>query len=678
MHQEGTISVKKESSVKNNSRFIYNNAYKSQDFSDRNYLYILGFILAVSFLVYLPVLKNNAFVWDDEGYILNNQAVQSFNLTGIFSDYVMGNYHPFTMLFLAVEHWLFGLNPTGYHVINLFLHLINVLLVYYALCLIGKRKEVAFVASLLFGIHPLHVESVAWASGIKDLLYTLFFLASYIYYLKYFYSQKKKYYFVSILVFTLSLLSKAMAVTLPVLFLLTDYFTGRKITLKALYEKIPFFLLAILFGIIAIIAQKTTGAVIETAFPLLQRFAFACSGFVTYLVKMIFPLHLSAYYPYPVKVGGEIPLFHYFYILIFIVLCALIAFSVRYTKKILYGTGFFTLAIFLVLQLYPVGSAIMADRYSYLSSVGIFYLMGEGFVFLRDKWNKWLPFGLLIVFALIFSAKTYKRGEVWKNNLTLWNDVIGQYQNVPVAYLNRGAEFGREKMPDKALDDFNKAIKLNPGYAKAYYNRAVVLLEKKNTTSAIDDLNKAVELNPRYLQSYLKRGNVFLDIREYSKALIDFNKVIELDPNLANAYNERGNIYGFLEKYDLAKDDFSRAIELNPKGSEAFFNRAILYLNLKEFDKALKDLDSTIALNPDDAEALLNRGKIYSNMQKYREAENDFSQVIRINPNNSDAYFNRGLTIYLSGKKDLALNDLTRATAMGNREAARLLSLIYK
>jgi len=275
----------------------------------------LAIIIVISFIAYLPVLQNSLLSWDDHGYIRDNPLIYSGNLKDIFSGNVMGNYHPITILTLALEYQIFGLNPTGYHAFNLLLHLFNVVLVYYAILLLSDKTAVALIASLLFGIHPLHVESVAWAAELKALLYTFFFLASYIFYLKYLKDMQKKFYALALLLFLTSLLSKAMAASLPLVFILTDYFKGRKINVKLLVEKAPFFLLAIILGVVAIHAQQTSGATALTSFTFPQRLLFASYAFTSYLFKLLLPLNLSSFYPYPLKSEG-IPIDYYAYFIL--------------------------------------------------------------------------------------------------------------------------------------------------------------------------------------------------------------------------------------------------------------------------------------------------------------------------------------------------------------------------
>jgi protein O-mannosyl-transferase len=278
------------------------------------YMTMLGFIVLISFFAYLPVLQNGLLEWDDYGYINNNPLIYSINLKEIFSHIVMWNYHPLTILTLAIEYYFFGLNATGYHAVSLLFHLLNVSLVFYTILLLCDRIEVALIASLLFGIHPIHVESVAWVSELKDLLYTFFFLASYIYYLKYLKVPQRKFYVFALFLFSASLLSKAMAASLPVVLLLTDYFKGRKISRKILLEKVPFFLLALTLGLVAVFAQGESVSTQDLGFSVLQRIAFACYGFITYLVKIILPINLSAFYPYPILDSNHIYIYIYIYI----------------------------------------------------------------------------------------------------------------------------------------------------------------------------------------------------------------------------------------------------------------------------------------------------------------------------------------------------------------------------
>jgi protein O-mannosyl-transferase len=602
----------------------------------------LFLILGASFFVYLACLQNG-FVWDDDKYIQNNPLITSIDLRALFSRYVMGNYHPLTMLVYALEYQLFGLDATGYHVVSLLLHLTNVLLVFYVVFLLVNKPAVAIIAALFFGIHPMHVESVAWASELKDLLYTAFFLGAYIFYLKYVNGQQnKRWYLYSLLLFLCSLLSKGMAVSFPVVLLLTDYFKDRKFTRQTIVEKMPFFALAVVFGIIAVFAQKSLGATESTVFPFLHRILFASYAFIAYIVKLILPLNLSSYYPYPVSVGSPIPPVYLVYPAILLLSIALLFYRRKaVSKKLFFGIGFFTITIFLVLQLLPVGDAVMADRYSYVPSIGLFYLAGEGLYWVWIRNRKMITSIIAAAFVVFFSVETYERCKVWENGLTLWNNVIDKYQTIAPAYYNRGIYLFNQNRTKEAFADFNKAIELKPNYGDAYNNRASVFIKEGKLDAALADLNNAILRDSNSAQGYFNRGYIYYQRQDYQKALEDYDRVIELKPapdKLAMVYNLRG----------------------------------LSFMNENKNEQAFRDFSAALDLKPDFVEVMNNRGTILIAERKYNEAIGEFSAAIEKKADYAEAYFNRGIANFNTGKKAEACLDWQTAARLGNNAAAQM------
>jgi protein O-mannosyl-transferase len=510
--------------------------------SDKKSILPILCILVISFIAYLPVLKNGFVNLDDDKYILNNPMITSINISQIFSEYVQGNFHPLTMLVYAVEYSFFGVEPHGYHLVNLFLHLLNIILVFRIVILLSGKKEIAIVAALLFGIHPLHVESVAWASELKDLLYSFFFLASWLFYLKWLERSEKRFFAWCMILFLLALLAKAMAASLPLVFLLTDYFKGRRFSAKTWLEKIPFIVLAVLFGIVAIAAQRSGGAIQDLDyFPFLQRITFACYGFVTYLIKLVLPTGLSAYYPYPVKTAEGIPGWYYLYPLVLAVIIFFIFYSLRFGKKIFFAFSFFAITVFLVLQLLPVGNTIMADRYTYIPSMGIFYLAGEGFYWLWTKKKngaglKWIAGVGGILAIIIFSALTFQRSAIWKDSLSLWNDVIEKNKTIPTAHNNRGMALEAAGKMDEALSDYDRAIELQPDFDLALNNRANILMGKLQYDKALGDYNKAIQLKPGFAEAYNGRGVLFMRQKNFPEAMSNFKKALSLKQDYREVY----------------------------------------------------------------------------------------------------------------------------------------------
>jgi Tfp pilus assembly protein PilF len=381
-----------------------------------------------------------------------------------------------------------------------------------------------------------------------------------------------------------------MAASLPVLLLLTDYFTGRKINIKTLLEKVPFIALSIVLGVFAVMAQDKGGSIDVIAFPFPLRIVFACYGFCSYLLKLILPLKLSSYYPYPIESGVDIPGSYYTAVLFVLGLAVYIFYSLRFSRKIFFGLGFFAVTIFLVLQLLPVGGAMMADRYSYIPSIGVFYLAGGGFYLLWNKKLKWIAIIMLCFFTVLFSVKTYARCGVWKNSLSLWNDVIKQYQTVSIAYYNRGAVYADRKEFEQALADYTKAIQLKPGYLDAYVNRGNIFRDKKMDEEAIQDYIKAIQLQPDFPTAYFNRGTVFMNEKRTDEALNDFDMAIKLKPDFTDAYYNQGNVFFDEKKYEDAISSYTKAINLKTDYASSYYNRGLAEYYSGEKNAACIDL----------------------------------------------------------------------------------------
>jgi tetratricopeptide (TPR) repeat protein len=307
----------------------------------------------------------------------------------------------------------------------------------------------------------------------------------------------------------------------------------------------------------------------------------------------------------------------------------------------IFGFSFFAISILPVLQLLPVGDTVMADRYTYIASIGLFYLAGEGFYWLWSHNKKpfvIIPSGILIIF---FAIQTYSRCAVWQNGLLLWNSVIDRYKTVPTAYYNRGLYLFKENRDNEALNDFNRAIDLKHDYADAYNNRASFYIKYGRTNDALNDLNNAILYNKSLIQAYFNRGFIFYQKKLNEEALKDYEKVIELKPE-----EERLPVV-----YNLM---------------------ALAFMNEKRSQDALLNLNRAIELRPSFAEAINNRGSLLNAEGRHQEAIKDFSAAIALRPNYAEAYFNRGIAELNSGNKTTACQDWQRSAALGYQPASQL------
>ncbi|MFN7218550.1 tetratricopeptide repeat protein [Microcystis sp.] len=264
----------------------------------------------------------------------------------------------------------------------------------------------------------------------------------------------------------------------------------------------------------------------------------------------------------------------------------------------------------------------------------------------------------------------YRRQQKYELALDDYNKAIELNPNHANAYNNRGNLYKDLQKYDLALADYDKAIEINPNFAILYYNRGGLYYNQQKYELALSDINKAIELNPNYAEAYYNRGNIYYDLQKYELALSDINKAIELNPNYAEAYNNRGLLYTDLQKYDLALSDYSKAIDINPNLAEAYVNRGVLYRLQEKYDLALSDYSKAIEINRNLAGTYYNRGVLYHNQQKYDLALADYDKAIELNHNYAEAYYNRGNLYYNLRKYDLALSDYSKAIDINPNDAS--------
>ena len=609
-------------------------------------VFFILFIIVITAIVYGTSLQNKWTNWDDEGYVLENPLVKAINPSSIFSEYVMGNYHPITVLIQAIEYHFFAENATGFHVVSLLLHLINALLVFYFVLKLTKQSLPAFICALLFAIHPIHVESVSWVSAQKDLLYTLFYFLALLFYLKYLDDEKSSVltYCGIVLFFLLSLLSKAQAVTLPVVMLLIDYYLKRKFSVKIFLEKLPFFAIAIVFGVTAILAQQASKSIQDIkmySWP--DRLMFSAYAVVSYLVHLILPFNLSAYYSYPEKNGSFYPWLVYTAPVIVAIIAYLIYRLRKKYPELIFGGLFFFANIFLVLQLLPVGGAITADRYSYLSFVGLFFIIG---MLAYRLWENRSPqAGLRIPSAVILgtwvlflSYLCFQRTKVWKTSEALWTDVIAKYPRVPIAYNDLGSYYQKHDQIQQAKVNLDMALRLQPDFPQALVNRCDLFRLLNKIDSAIIDGNHAVQLWPDDVDCHMNRGIAFSIAEKNDSAMMDFNMVIRLQPTNARAYNNRGNLYMIKQMPDSAIVNYNLALKSNPQFLDVLNNRGIAYFNTGNYQQAISDLTTAIGLNPNNPNNYYFRMQAYEKTGAFDKALADANFAIRLGREIPPAY----------------------------------------
>jgi len=555
----------------NNTVEINQSKFWESDFMNFLILLILGC------LVYFPLFTNDLTNWDDISYILENPFIKTFNsdnLKSIWSTYYMGNYHPLTMCSYLIEYQCWGSNGIGYHIVSLLLHIINSCLVYQLINKITlSKKSLGLYASIIFLVHPFHVESVAWASERKDLLYVLFLLISSLYFIKYCKINNRKYYYFSLFGFLLSCFSKGQAVVLPILLFIIGFFCFNKKALALLKSLLPFFIIAAIFGIIAIKAQ---GEAIRENDGLLgyERIFIASFGLTQYIIKFIFPHDFIPQYDYPSKTNGSLPYVYYLSILTPVIILGLILLIYKNSKEYLWAILFFILAIFPVLQLFPVGNAFMADRYIYLPMAGLCYLtiyFLNKISFVKNKLLIYIP--IFIVLGYL----NYIQTQYWKSGISLWTHQLTARPENLTGLFNRGNAYVSLKDYNNAKIDFEKSINLYPSYAGSFSGMGIIYMEKELVDSACLFFEKALSLESDNLGALSGKSFCLAYSGNFDNAFDIVNKVLERDPFRSEAYNIRGKLFSYKGDIKAAEEDYKKAIYIKEDLGEPYYNLGFIY-----------------------------------------------------------------------------------------------------
>ncbi len=639
---------------------------------ENQYTWIL-LLIAATFVIYLPALKGSFTNWDDGGYIQENPFLQSLSfatIRGIFSTNFMGNYHPLTMLSLALDYRFSNLNPFGFHLTNLLLHISNTILVYFVVRALTGRLDIAVATGLLFGVHTIHVESVAWVSERKDVLYTFFYLLAMFCYIKFTGKKEVKFYGLALGFFILSCLSKGQAVSFVFTLFLIDFFRERNIfTARVLLEKAPFLVLAVIFGVVALHAQRDAQATTMVHFALTERVAFASYGLVMYLLKLLVPISLSAYYPYPiVESGSPIPFIYWASIVPAMGVAALLWFAFKRSKELFFALGFFLLNIIFLLQFLPVGRAIMADRYAYIPSIGYCFFFGWFIcnrTFIKNRNAGW---AIGAVYLAVLGFLTFERTMVWKDSMVLWTDVLAKDRRVPVAWFNRGNLYSNSNEFQKAISDYTDCLKEDPRYFSAYINRGQARTKLSDHLGAIEDYNALLRLDPQNADAYTNRAMSKRMLQDYNSALADYQEAIRLKPNQIELYTSRGTVKFGVMDYKGALEDYDLAVTMAPDHPLIYSDRALIRKTAGDIAGAKADYDAAIGLQPLNGDFYNSRGTLMFQSGDMVNAIRDYSEAIRCNPKNPLAFRNRGAALLRQKNFPGALADYTTAISFNSKD----------
>jgi protein O-mannosyl-transferase len=578
--------------------------------------WLIFLALAFTIICYAQFFSYGSISWDDPEMVFRNADVKRFDASDFFTSQYVGNYIPFTMLAHALAYLSFGNKFGLHHLLNILLHITNGILLY-QLC--GKLKLTRNAAALVAGIfllHPLQVESVGWISELKTVLYVLFTLCGFIVYLEYKSSGGRFLYPATFILFVASCLCKPSAVVFPLSLLCFDLFLSGRITVGNITTKIPFFIIALVFGVINIIMQKEAQFInYSHAFPYPERTGMAGFALLMYLKLFLLPVKLSVIYPYPdVNSTSLVTGF-----LFLIAVAVTIFFFLRRRKQVFPAIILFIIVnLALVLQFIPFGEVLYADRYMYLPLAGFALILAIA----AEKYSLAKP-SVILAILLILSASTFGRSQKWKDALTLYEDILKKYPQSFIALNSAGVECMRRDLDTDALSYFNKAVASAPRNYKGYYNRGLLYLKQNRPKEAIESFDLALGLH-RYVKAYTGRAAAYYQLADIEKAMADAREALALDPGNARAHFVLANSYNEQNLLKEAINEYNNAIALSEE-ADFYFKRAIALGKQQEFVRSIADLNHCLELNPFYSEAYYWRGVAKVNLRQnpcddFREA----------------------------------------------------------
>jgi tetratricopeptide (TPR) repeat protein len=474
-----------------------------------------------------------------------------------------------------------------------------------------------------------------------------------------------------------------MAVTLPLVLMILDWYPLRRIgslreAMASAAGKWPFFAGSVAVGLVTVMAQREAGSLPNFhSVPVLSRALVASWSLVMYLVKTVVPLDLSPLYPYPTDISIAMPRYAGSVIAV-VAVTAAAAVAARRQRSWLALWSCFLVMLLPVLGLFQVGYHSMADRFTYLPGLALFLPAGIGAATAWERTRGRAQRGVMAAGAaavlVLLCILTVRQTAVWKDSITLWSTVIDRYPDrVPLAYINRGAAFAEDHDADRALRDFDTAIRLAPDSAMAYMNRGRALQDRGRTDAAIADYTKAIGLMPSYALAYTNRGSAYQRTGRTSEALEDFSRAVRLSADDAAAYLNRGILYGELGRFALALEDLSAALRANPFSVDAYTARGLVLERSGEPVKALADLDAALALDPANANARLDRGVVLERLGRLDEAAEDYGRAAAADPTDAQAFAGLGRIRKAQGRCDEAVADLSRALSLRTDVSGALL-----
>lgn len=614
-------------------------------------IFMLLALLLITVFTFYPALNAGFVNLDDPAMVTHNWKIRSFgpdNLKALLLEPHFKLYHPLVNLSYAAQYRFFKLDPYYYHAGNLMLHMLNALLVFFIFFrLSGRNFAVSFITSFLFSCHPMHVEPVAWVSARKDTLYAFFFLSSWLFYLKARCAEGKKKFFAvsfSLLLFLFACLSKSMAVTLPAVLVLCDWFSGLKFNARSFLRYLPYFFIAAVFSLGTFLLYYTPGQKnVLTLYFLFVNFVSAHFNMLFYLVKFLVPSKLSVIYPHFFENTSVPPDFILKAPAMVYALALLAAYSLKKTKLVCFGLGLFLITVLPVINILPAGVSPVADRYTYIPFIGLGYAVSGAILSLYAVMKKAYAKNLMktAVFACLAAMclSAHARAGKWKNTKTLFSDVIENYPaTLAKAYSNRGNCFRIEGNIKEAEKDFQMALFLEPDDNETLYDLAFLRVDEKKYDEALTFYDRLPYDDHNIEGVYMFAAKIYYEKGRKEKAYRIIENGIKRFPRIFYLYETLAIFQAYDGNYEKATENLTKAKELHISNPELYLYQMQIYDILGRYSEAEAELKTGIANCAKNADLMRKLGELYLDYNEYAKASVQFMHTVKKYPGDYIAY----------------------------------------
>ncbi len=611
--------------------------------------------ILLSIAVTLPVLLiysrtfHYPFVYyDDEPYVYDNPMVKgglsAAALIWAFTTNTCANWHPLTWISYLVDQRLFGMNAGAEHAVNVVFHAGAAGLLFWALFLMTRRPWRCALVAAIFGLHPLHVESVAWIAERKDVLSTFFEALALLLYARYVNRPGLSRYAYVALAFALSLLAKPMAVTLPLVLLLLDVWPLQRLkwpfsnqnAKRLLWEKAPLLALSAGASVLAVHAQRTGGAIVSLAsLPFTQRLANAATAYAGYLAKAIWPADLAVLYP----LGIASPMAVTLAVFVLAVITGTAVLCFRGRPYILIGWAWFIGTLVPTIGLIQVGRQSLADRYTYVPLVGlslaVVWFLSDATERSSVARNIWTVAALIVMAGL--SLRTYDQLSYWENSETLFRHTIAVTGENPIIEGNLGVVLQREGRREEAAVLYRKVLVADPGNAGARTNLGEVMAEQGKYDEAVSLYREALASSPGYPDAHYNLGREYLRAGRLVEALQEFSVAVRLKPDSAQFQGDLGVALAAAGRYAEAGEHLGLSCRLDPEKAVMQSGLCFVLGRLGRAEQAMNACQSALRLRPDLLEARLNLGNVLASQGNVEAAAAEFRHALAQDPNYAPA-----------------------------------------